>query len=385
LRIVAAHEKTVRLASGMRNADIDFSEMTASAVVLESDVVHHGRPVVGLAFDSIGRYGHGGLLRERFFPRLLAADPDSYAANSGLGIDPLKIWSIVMRNEKAGGHGERPGAVGLIDAASWDLQAKLEEKPLWRLLQERFPGATGNSVAVYASGGHYRGEDDLGSLRDEIERCRDLGYTRFKIKVGGSTLGRDQRRIEAALALVGRGNLAVDCNCAFDRQTARPWLAALAVYDLAWIEEPVDPLDYALYAELAAQCATPIATGENLFSAADARNLLRHAGLRPDRDLLNIDISLSYGIVEYLRILEILAAQGWSRRNCFPHAGHLLSLHAGVGLGLGGHETAPLHDPIGGFPGDVRLEDGRLLVGDTPGIGLERKPYLAPLFAEMTG
>jgi D(-)-tartrate dehydratase len=384
-RIIAAREQTIGLSSGSRNADIDFTEMTASAVVLVSDVLRNGKPVVGLAFDSIGRYGHGGLLRERFFPRLLNADPADYADDHGAGIDPVKIWSLVMRNEKAGGHGERPGAVGLIDAAIWDLEAKLEQKPLWRLLQERFPGATDRSTPVYASGGQYRAADDLVGLGEEIRRFRDLGYTRFKIKTGGLPLDGDRRRIETVLGLLNdeASALAVDCNCGFDRDTAPPRLTALDQYRLAWIEDPVDPLDYALQAELSPSLATPLAMGENIFSAADTCNLLRYGGLRPDRDLFNMDISLSYGIVEYRRVLELLSSRRWSRRQCWPHAGHLLSLHVCVGLGLGGHETAPFHNPIGGFPDGVRIEDGRIWPGETPGLGLERKPHLAPIFAAM--
>lgn len=385
VRIVAAREKTVTLSSVGRNADIDLTEMTASAVVLISDAFRGGRPVAGLAFDSIGRYGHGGLLRERFFPRLLGADPELYAATKGAGVDPHRVWSVVMRNEKPGGHGDRAGAVGLIDAAIWDLQAKLEDKPLWRVLQEWHPGAGGRSVPAYASGGHYRAEDDRAALRDEVMRLRDLGYTRFKIKTGGLDMARDGARIEAVLPLVAPNALAVDCNCAFDRETAPRRLAQLGGYGLAWIEEPVDPLDYALHADVIASCETPIATGENIFSAADARNLLRHAGPRRDRDFLNMDISLGYGIVEYLRMLAILSERGWSRKSCLPHAGHLLSLQVCVGLGLGSHEAAPFHPEIGRYPDDVRLENGSLIVGDTPGVGFERMPDLAPMFVDMLG
>src|SRR5690242_11409317 len=99
VRIVEAREKTIGLSSGARNAHITFTEMTASAVVLLSDAVRDGKRICGLAFDSIGRYAHGGLLRERFFPRLLAAASDDYAGADG-GIDPTKAWDIVMRNEK---------------------------------------------------------------------------------------------------------------------------------------------------------------------------------------------------------------------------------------------------------------------------------------------
>jgi D(-)-tartrate dehydratase len=384
MRIVAAREKTVVLAARMRNADISFDAMTASALVLESDVVRGGKPVCGLAFDSIGRYGHGGLLRERFLPRLLAAGPDAYATEAGDGIDPAKIWSIVMRNEKLGGHGERPGAVGMIDAAVWDLQAKFEDKPLWRVLRERFAAEQPEAaLPVYASGGHYREPDDVGALSEELRRFADLGYRSVKIKTGGLPIQDDAGRIACAIALMGSSAVAVDCNGAFNATNVATRMKMLSDYGLAWIEEPVEPLDYALHAELAAAWPTPLATGENIFSAADVRNLIRHGGLRPDRDLLNMDISLSYGIVEYLRILDVIESNGWSRRSCIPHAGHLLSLHVAFGLGLGGHETSPLHDPLGGFPPDTRIADGHIRPGDAPGIGLEYKDNLYAAFRDL--
>src|ERR1700722_6460648 len=247
MRIVAIREKTVALSSAVRNAAISFAGMTASALALVTDVRRDGRPVVGLAFDSIGRYGHGGLLRERFLPRLAAAAPEDYADETRGTIDPAKIWAIVMRDEKPGGHGERPGAVGLIDAAAWDLAAKIEEKPLWHLLAERFrDGKPQLRVPVYASGGHYWAGDDLAGLQEEMRRYRALGFSRAKIKAGGAPLDHDRRRVEAALAGLGAGGkLAVDCNGTFSRARAEEMFAAFSPYELAWIEEPVDPLDYA--------------------------------------------------------------------------------------------------------------------------------------------
>ena len=387
MKIVAAHERTVPLAAAVRNARIGFETMTASALVLVSDVWRDGKPVAGLAFDSIGRYGHGGLLRERFLPRLLAAPADTYADAARDTIDPFRVWSVVMRDEKPGGHGERPAAVGLIDAAAWDLVAKLEHKPLWRVLADRFCGGdAAPRVPNYGSGGHYRPGDDAGQLQDELRRYRDLGYRRAKIKVGGAALDADRRRIEAALDVMGAGNLAVDCNGTLESDAAHALFRALQGYGLAWIEEPVDPLDYDLHAELARAWPVPIGTGENLFSFADARNLLRHGGLRPDRDWLQLDISLSYGIPEYLRIVELAERHGWSRRRFLPHAGHLFALHVVAGLGLGGHEAAP--DPsglIGGYASDTVVEDGFVRPGEAPGAGFELKNNLYAVFREMTG
>ncbi len=385
MRISEIREKTVPLASPMRNARIGFSGMTASAVVVVSDVMRHGKPVVGLAFDSVGRYGHGGLLRERFIPRLLAAAPDDYLDGKGHP-DPVKVAAIVMRDEKQGGHGDRAGAVGLIDAAVWDLVAKLEDKPLWRVLAERTGAPVAAApVAVYASGGHYRGDDDRALLRDELRRYRDWGYRRVKIKGHGLPLAQDLRRIEAALDVLGAASdLAVDCNGDMTRDEAVTFLSALEKLGVGWVEEPVDPLDYALYADLAARTRVPIATGENIFSSADTQNLLRHAGLRPDRDILQMDISLSYGIVEYLKILDLVAAHGWSRTQCYPHAGHLLALHAVAGLGLGCHEASPDPDaPLGGFPAGCVVADGKVSRPEAPGVGIETKPNLYALFSEL--
>ena len=133
MRIVAVRERTVELSSAGRNSSISFDAMTASVIAVHTDASKDGKPLVGLAFDLIGRYGHGGLLRERFIPRLIAADPDGYADGNG-GIDPHRAWDVLMKDEKPGGHGERCGAVGLIDAALWDLAAKNAGEPLWRML-----------------------------------------------------------------------------------------------------------------------------------------------------------------------------------------------------------------------------------------------------------
>jgi L-alanine-DL-glutamate epimerase-like enolase superfamily enzyme len=386
MKIVAIHETTVALSAPMRNADIAFDAMTASAVAVVTDRRAAGRPLIGLGFDSIGRYGHGGLLRERFIPRLLAANPEDYAAAAGDAIDPARAWAVLMRNEKAGGHGERAGAVGVLDAALWDLAAKAEGKPLWRLLADRFNGGTALArVPAYASGGHYRDGDEAAALGAELRSYRERGYTRFKMKIGGAPLARDKARIEVALGVAGEGaRLAVDGNGATGREAALALLRALEPYRLAWFEEPCDPLDYALLAEISAVARMPLATGENIFSAADARNLLRYGGLKPARDWLQMDISLAYGVPEYLRIVALLEAAGWPRTRLMPHAGHLFSFHVVAGLGLGSHEAAPDSALLfGGYPEGVAVEDGHIRPWDAPGTGFERKPNLKRVFEPL--
>ena len=340
MRITAIADIVVPISSAIRNAYIDFSQMTASVVAIFTDATRDGKPVVGFGFNSNGRYAPQGLLRERFIPRLKAAKPEEIVGARDL-IDPAKAWDVMMRNEKPGGHGERSVAVGVLDMALWDAVAKAEGVPLWRLLADRYNNGEADKAAwVYAAGGYYYPDKDISALRDEMKRYLDLGYSTVKMKIGGVSLASDIKRIEAALKVVGgKGeNLCVDVNGRYDLDEAIACGDAIAPYGLRWYEEPLDPLDYLLHAALATRYAPALATGENLFSMQDARNLIRHGGLRPDRDWLQFDPALSYGLVEYLRTLDMVAAHGWSRRRCVPHGGHQFALNIAVGLGLGGNE-----------------------------------------------
>lgn len=385
MRIVAINERTVRLAAAARSANVSFEDMTATALAIHTDVRKSGKALVGLAFDSIGRYDHGGLLRDRFIPRLMSAAPEQYADGDG-GIDPFKAWAVVMKNEKPGGHGERCGAVGLIDAALWDLAAKHADEPLWsRLAKLDGRDNARPAINVYVSGGHYRPSNDIESLCDDIKRAIAQGHRRFKIKIGGAGLDADLRRIEAVLAILGPGmSLAVDGNGSFDRKTAVRYVDALDAYPLMWLEEPVNPLDFEAHRNIAARSRIPLAVGENLFSADDARNLLRYGGLRGNRDMLQFDISLSYGIVEYRRILDDLAEHGWSRDRCAPHAGHLLALNAVAGFGLGLAEVAMDTTTLfGKLTSHIAIDDGKATLTDDAGAGFEAMPVFDEVFGPL--
>ena len=379
MKIVDIREIAVPIKSEIRNAYIDFSQMTVSVLALITDVVRDGRPVVGFGFNSNGRYAPSGLLRDRFIPRLKAAPPADVVDETGENLDPFKIWKIVMRNEKPGGHGERSVAVGVLDMAVWDAVAKIAGVPLYRLLADRFRGGGSDSnVFVYAAGGYYYPEKDVSALQREMQSYLDLGYSVVKIKIGGAPLADDLRRIEGVLKILERGDqLAVDANGRFDLETAIAYAKALAQYGLRWYEEAGDPLDYELQAKLAPHYPGPMATGENLFSVQDARNLIRYGGMRSDRDVLQFDCALSYGLVEYLRILDMLKEYGWSARRCIPHGGHQLSLNIAAGLGLGGNESYPgIFQPFGGFADGIPVEKSYVKLPEIPGIGFESKKEL---------
>ena len=385
MKIIDIREATKPISSPIRNAYIDFTKMTTSLVAVVTDVIRDGKPVVGYGFNSNGRYGQGGLIRERFAGRVLEADPASLLNDSGDNLDPDRIWHAMMTNEKPGGHGERSVAVGTLDMAVWDAVAKIAGKPLFRLLAERHGRTADPRVFVYAAGGYYYPGKDLSALRGEMRSYLDRGYNVVKMKIGGATLKEDAARIEAVLGEIGsQAQLAVDANGRFDLETGIAYAKMLRDYPLFWYEEVGDPLDYALQAALAEFYPGPMATGENLFSHQDARNLLRYGGMRPDRDWLQFDCALSYGLCEYQRTLQALAVAGWSPSRCIPHGGHQMSLNIAAGLGLGGNESYPdLFQPYGGFPDGVRVEDGHIVMPELPGIGFEGKSDLAAVMRDL--
>jgi len=387
VRIVDVREAVVPIKSEIRNAYIDFSQMTVSVLALVTDVMRQGTPVVGYGFNSNGRYAPSGLLRDRFIPRLRAAEPATLVDENGENLDPVRVWDAVMRNEKPGGHGERSVAVGVLDMAVWDAVAKIAGLPLFRLLANRFRGGLfGSKVFVYAAGGYYYPDKGLPALQNEMQGYLDLGYSVVKIKIGGAPLSEDLQRIEAVLKILKTPDqLAVDANGRFDLETAVAYAHALAPYGLRWYEEAGDPLDYQLQAKLANHYPGAMATGENLFSLQDARNLIRYAQMRSDRDILQFDCALSYGLVEYLRILGMLKEYGWSPTRCIPHGGHQMSLNIAAGLGLGGNESYPgIFQPFGGFADGMAVEDSYVKLPEIPGVGFEAKSEMFRVMKALT-
>lgn len=387
MRIVEIRETSIPLQANIQNSVVSFAEHTVSLVAVVSDIVRDGKPVVGIAFDSIGRFAQSGLLRERFIGRLMKAAPADILDAAGTGFDTEKALRIMMRNEKPGGHGDRAHAVAAVELALWDLNAKLAGIPAWQLIAEKFGVTASRKMPVYAAGGYYYPKDSLGRLKDEMNRYRDLGYRSFKMKIGGASLAEDMTRIEAALQVIGDPEkLAVDANGRFDTKTAVAYGKAMAGYGLRWYEEPGDPLDYRLMSELAEVYERPLATGENLFSVRDVDNLIRHGGMRVGHDLFQMDPALSYGLGEFGRMLAAMEAAGYSRRQLYPHGGHMIALHIVVGLNLGGSEAYPgVFAPVGGYAPDCALDDAGIAPGPNPGFGLEEKPDLAPHIRELVG
>jgi L-alanine-DL-glutamate epimerase-like enolase superfamily enzyme len=387
MRIVDIRECAIPLKSNISNSSFDFSEMTTSVVAVLTDVVRDGKAVAGFAFNSTGRYACGAAMRARFIPHILRADPQWMLDETEQNFDPEKILGLMMQREKSGGHSERSIAIGTIEVAIWDAVAKIAGKPLHRLLAERHSGGRlATKVFCYVGGGWYFPGQTVRDLQDEMRRHLDAGYTMVKMKVGGLPLAEDMRRVEAVKSILPKGaQLAVDANSKFGRDEALAYAAALAPFELRWFEEPCDPLDFALLAEIAASYAPPLSTGENLFSTQDVENLVRFGGLRPDRnDVIQIDPPQAYGIVQYARTIAMLERRGWPRRALFPHGGNQMSLAIAGGFGLGGAESYPgVFGAFGGFADDAQLHEGYLTLSDRPGVGFEAQAALYSIMREL--
>jgi L-alanine-DL-glutamate epimerase-like enolase superfamily enzyme len=378
MRIVDIRETAIPLKSNLANSSFDFSEMTTSVVAVITDVTRDGKPVVGYAFNSTGRYACGAAMRERFIPRILRAAPDSLLDTSGKNFDPQKILVCMMQREKAGADAERSIAIGTIEVAVWDAVAKIAEQPLHQVLADRYSGGkVAEKVFCYVGGGWYAPGQTFADVQDEMKRHLGAGYTMVKMKVGGLPLADDVRRIEAVKSVLGNAQLAVDANCKFGRDEALAYAKALAPFRLRWFEEPCHPVDYALMAELAGTYDAPLATGENLYSTQDVENLVHFGGWRRDRDIIQIDPPQAYGIAQYGRTVAMLERHGWPRSALFPHGGNQMSLAIAAGFGLGGAESYPgVFGDFGGFADDARVEGGYITLSKRPGIGFEGQERL---------
>lgn len=387
MKIVEIREISVPLKSSLRNSVFDFSEMTTSVVAVISDVIRSGKPLIGYAFNSTGRYACGEQMRSRLIPRIFSAEPDSLLDNQASNIDPAKVLARMMLREKPGGHTERSVPIGTIEVAVWDLVAKIADKPLYAVLAERFNhGHIPTTIPCYVGGGWYAPGKGIAELQAEIRSRKDEGYTVMKVKVGGAPLTEDLKRLDAAIEVMGSANqIAVDANAAWNRASALQYAKALAPYGLRWLEEPTDPLDFALMAELARFYEAPIATAENLFSTQDIRNLLQFGGLRSDRDIIQIDVPQSYGITQFSRTLEMMQTLDWQRKSVYPHGGNLMTLAIVAGFGLGGCEAYPdVFGAFAGFADDSVVENGMINLSDRPGIGFEGQEKLFGLMQSIT-
>ncbi|MDH5748988.1 MAG: mandelate racemase [Rhodospirillales bacterium] len=386
MRIVDIREQSVKLDVNLRNASFSFDDMTTSIVALITDIVIDGSPVIGFAFNSTGRYACSGQMRDRFIPRILRQKPDDLIDPDRSNFKPEAIVRAMLFGEKPGGDMERSVGIGTIEVALWDAMAKIENKPLHKLIAERYgSGSTDDRMFCYVGGGWYAPDKTNDVLKDEMRKYLDQGYTMVKTKIGGLPLKEDLHRIDAILSVLdGPHQLAVDANCGLSPDRALEYARAFKSYGLRWFEEPVHPVDYEATAAFVEAYGLSVATGENLYSTEDQINLLRHGGFRPGIDFLQVDIPQSYGIHACAQSIARIIDYDWSPKSMIPHGGNQMSLAAALGFGMVMCESYPdVFGVFSGYADDTVVENGYLPAPNRPGIGFEGQADLYKLFKTL--
>ncbi len=298
--------------------------------------------------------GHGGtaihaLIRDELGPALEGTDCSDIEA----------VWEAMQQRLHWVGRGGLVSfAIAAVDVALWDLAAKLADKPLWRFLGGKDP-----RVDVYSGGIDL--EFPLEKLLDRTRGRLDQGFRAIKMKVGRERLEEDIERIAAMRGLLGEDfPLMVDANMAWDLEEAIRRAEAFELYDLVWLEEPIDAGDFEGHAELVCESGPPIATGENLHSVDEFRRLLAFgAADYPEPDLATLG-----GITAWRQVQRMAYDY---KRPITTHGVHDLHVHL-----LAASPNASYLEWHGFglerflLDGPLQIEDGKAVAPERPGHGV---------------
>ncbi|EPC3781739.1 mandelate racemase/muconate lactonizing enzyme family protein [Citrobacter farmeri] len=309
-------------------------------------------PILMLETDAgitgIGLGGHADI--ERVFPAIEGEDPRAVTAL----YDRMLAWVF-----KSGHAGSTFGAIGVVDMALWDLKAKCAGEPLWRQL-----GARRGFVPGYASGLDY--PLTLDALVALHQRFAERGFSAFKLK-GGLDVEQDRLRFTAVREVYLRNTpspvMMLDVNESMNSKQAVRYINRLQeTLDLSWIEEPVRRWDAAGHAAIRQQVTCAVATGENLTGIEQYLPLLKEQAV----DVLQA--GMCWGITHFLRVANLAQAfnlpvspVGYNA-NPVAHAAAAVANHLSC-------EVQDLNFPLG-LQVDQRIENGGILLGDEPGLGI---------------
>jgi L-alanine-DL-glutamate epimerase-like enolase superfamily enzyme len=308
----------------------------------------------------------------------------AHAAAAAVVADPLRelvegqdafaipaIWEALGRRARNIG---RPGiaatAISAIDAALWDLKARLLELPLCTLL-----GIARDAVRIYGSGGFTSYSID--GLEEQLGRWAAEGISRVKMKVGRRPAD-DPGRVAAARRAIGSAELFVDANAAYTPKQAVSFAERFAEHSVSWFEEPVSSADVAglRFVRARAPAGMEIAAGEYAYVPADFRSLIGAV------DCLQADATRCLGITGFLRAASFVDVHGL---DLSAHTAPSLHLHACLAIPRVRH-LEWFHDHVRVermlFDGFVEPAGGVLRPDlSRPGHGLELREGEAARFA----
>ena len=292
-------------------------------VVSEGGVVGHGSaPSWGLALETVASF-------------VLSELADLVRGRRAADVREIHR-GLVRRAQVHGGGGVASMAIGGVDSALWDLQARTRGMSLGQLIA----GNTESVVAAYASTGFYQageGESDLSGLEVELGTALAAGYRAVKIKCGRGAIAEDIVRVQRARDLVGPDvRLMVDANGAYQSVgEALEMAQALGEREVSWFEEPMDIDDEQAYHELCVRSPVPIAAGENACTLRKVERLVE-AGVH----VLQPDVGWTEGVTTAVSVAETAGAEG---RRFAPH-----TFGSSLNLLFGAHvlAAAPSRDTL---------------------------------------
>lgn len=277
-------------------------------------------------------------------------------------IDAARLWHRMFTGwRKPVAKGDAISAIGAVDNALWDLRGKVLNLPVYRLL-----GGFRDRVPAYAAGGYYEEGKGVEGLAEEMARFVAAGYRAVKMKVGGAPLTEDVARVRAARDAVGPDvKLMVDANNAWNAAEAIAFGRAVEPFSVAWFEEPCWPDDLRGAAEVCRALDVPVASGEIEYTRWGCRDLIEQGAA----DIIQADPHTGGGLTEWIRIAALASAH---HLPVAPHGNHYIGAHAvaAVDNGMIVESYARLQAWQDEFFTPMELEDGELILPQTPGLGI---------------
>jgi L-alanine-DL-glutamate epimerase-like enolase superfamily enzyme len=289
-------------------------------------------------------------------PEALAAVVEHVLRPVVVGADLASVRAIheamLRETEYHGSTGLTMFGIAAIDTALWDCVGKAHGVPcaqLWGRVDDRIP--------AYAMVGWLNYSDD--EVQRVCAQAVEQGFRAVKIKVGYPTLKEDVRRVEVVRKAVGEATgLMVDANQSLTAKEAIRRGRAFQDLGCLWWEEPIPADDIDGYAALAGALDIPVATGENLYTAADFARFLKRDAV----DIVQPDLRRGGGPTALLQIGLMAAA---FRRPYASHGGDPVQMNVMACLPNAMYLETGLIGP--GSP--MRLVDGCVPVPEGPGFG----------------
>lgn len=333
------------------------TQRTSVLVKVEDGYGHHGWGEIWSGHPPFGAYHRASILEKLVAPRAVGRTVQAIPAL----LDELQTAMLPMLR-LAGEPGPIAHVLAGLDCALWDLAARAQSVPLYRLL-----GGKARLLPVYASG------VSPSISRQDLDALRARGFDAFKFKAGFPD-ARALDDLEATVGGLARGESAmIDANCGWDADRARQALDRIRPLPLQWVEEPIGPERPASEWQALRAAGHKLAAGENLLSLEAF-----HAAF-DWLDVVQPDLGKWGGVSRVLPLARETLARG--KRYC-PHAfgSHIgAALAAHVLCAAGGDGVLELDanpNPLRtlGAPAFPAPVNGHLALDDAPGIGIDADP-----------